>query len=190
MKYKVGDKVRVRSDLEVGKAYGGFSFLDGMAEMRGKQTTIEMIVNFSYRIKNSCFNWTDEMFESVSAPIAFSTGDMLNELAKNPGAKYKTVNSDRYDFVADISENGYIRFTKYLNGREVFISGNLKSNEKWMLVKSEPKPVSFIEAFTANRKGETIQCVLKGNVRIFKSTYTGCYSVEEIEDGIWTIEGD
>ena len=32
MKYKVGDKVRIRKDLEVGKVYGGCCFVDEMLE--------------------------------------------------------------------------------------------------------------------------------------------------------------
>lgn len=34
-KYKIGDKVRVRSDLEAGKVYGGFRFTTEMSEVRG-----------------------------------------------------------------------------------------------------------------------------------------------------------
>ena len=40
MKYKVGDKVRVRKDLVVGEQYGGETVADDMVDMRGMVVTI------------------------------------------------------------------------------------------------------------------------------------------------------
>ena len=65
MKYKVGDKVRVREDLIVDKEYGNESFVIGMKGMRGKVATIDEVCEGVeiYRIKESGYNWTEEMFE-------------------------------------------------------------------------------------------------------------------------------
>lgn len=41
MKYKVGDKVRIRSDLDINKQYGAVTLLDGsMGANIGKASTI------------------------------------------------------------------------------------------------------------------------------------------------------
>lgn len=69
MKYKVGDKVRVRSDLEIGEYYGDDQFIDEMADLRGKIVTIESVCSSNYKecyyISESIYNWTDEMLEDV-----------------------------------------------------------------------------------------------------------------------------
>lgn len=63
MKYKVGDKVRVRSDLKVGKGYGEHAFVHNMFKFVGKIVTIESVWKRGYRIEEDTYWWTDEMFE-------------------------------------------------------------------------------------------------------------------------------
>ena len=41
--FKIGDKVRLRDDLEEGEVYGGLTFLSGMKELQGKELTIDYI---------------------------------------------------------------------------------------------------------------------------------------------------
>lgn len=68
MKYKVGDKVRVRKDLIAGYHYGEDSFTSDMEKYAGKTMTIYSIVkNCKYKLKEDKekWNWTDEMFEDV-----------------------------------------------------------------------------------------------------------------------------
>ena len=67
-KYKVGDKVKIREDLVVNNIYGGDSFIIDMADLRGEEVTIkEVEPKFnSYRIKETGYNWTDEMFERLA----------------------------------------------------------------------------------------------------------------------------
>ena len=67
MKYKVGDKVRVRKDLVEGEQYGGETVADDMADMRGMVVTIEDVCGGSYGIEEDAggYTWTDEMFEPV-----------------------------------------------------------------------------------------------------------------------------
>lgn len=64
MKYKVGDKVRVRSDLEAGKGYGNDVFTKEMKEFKSKIVTIERVISDGYRIKEDYhkLSWTEEMF--------------------------------------------------------------------------------------------------------------------------------
>lgn len=68
MKYKIGDKVKVRNDLKVLKRYGDYTFVKRMEKYKGKLVTISDELPGFYHIKedkNECWNWTDEMFEPV-----------------------------------------------------------------------------------------------------------------------------
>jgi hypothetical protein len=62
VKYKVGDKVRVRDDLIIGKSYGADDFTRGMTSCRGKYVVICGCYERGYEIEGSTFVWTDEMF--------------------------------------------------------------------------------------------------------------------------------
>ena len=69
-RFKPGDKVRVRKDLEHGRSYymrtGGVadSVTYTMMDMKGKVVTITRIADDGkYRIEGNPYNWTDEMFE-------------------------------------------------------------------------------------------------------------------------------
>ena len=48
MKFKVGDKVRVREDLKVGKRYDDWSFVEQMKEYKGRIVTIAKTNDFDY----------------------------------------------------------------------------------------------------------------------------------------------
>jgi hypothetical protein len=65
MKYKVGDKVKVRSDLEIGKKYGKHVYVKPMDNLKGRTVTIMVFGGYGYRIEESGYTWTDEMFEEV-----------------------------------------------------------------------------------------------------------------------------
>lgn len=65
MKYKVGDKVRVRSDLEGNKGYGGWYTSEGMVKMRGEIVTIRGVGSSAYELEENDLMWTDEMFEGL-----------------------------------------------------------------------------------------------------------------------------
>lgn len=72
MKYKVGDKVKVRDDLMVGNCYGYYAYCGNMVNFRGKTVTIKTVAYDFYRIEEdrqtSC--WTDGMFEDVNTEEA------------------------------------------------------------------------------------------------------------------------
>ena len=67
MRYKAGDKVRVRQDLAVGKNYGGDIFARSMEEFKGKIVTMGSVDGNHYHIEEDKYkyNWTDEMLEPV-----------------------------------------------------------------------------------------------------------------------------
>ena len=67
MRYRVGDKVRVRSNLKANIRYGGQVFTRGMEIHCGKNVEITDALDSAYYIQedNYGFSWTDEMFEPV-----------------------------------------------------------------------------------------------------------------------------
>ena len=65
-KFKVGDKVKVRDDLKVGRDYGGITFLRDMKDLRGKELTIDYISQQgNYILKEGRFYYSEEMLEKV-----------------------------------------------------------------------------------------------------------------------------
>ena len=75
MKYKAGDKVRVRKDLEAYEEYGNINFTDSMEKYKGKIVTIKATNSNSYFIKedNGNYHWADEMLEGLAR---FSKSDL------------------------------------------------------------------------------------------------------------------
>ena len=71
MKYKVGDKVRVRKKLESGNEYDGVVASKGMIQYRGKITTISRILpDRTYFLEEGeKYYWTDEMLEDVESGV-------------------------------------------------------------------------------------------------------------------------
>lgn len=82
MKYKVGDKVRIREDLVMGGNYGGSVAADDMADMGGSVVTIERVGNLGYYIEEDPdgYCWTDEMFEPVEEMSAIEALEILAEI--------------------------------------------------------------------------------------------------------------
>ena len=88
MRFKVGDKVRVRRDLEAGKRYymddkkESDIFMFGMKEFLGEIVTIIGLFCEMYKIKDSEYVWTDEMFEPVCNNKIVITTDGMETVAK------------------------------------------------------------------------------------------------------------
>ena len=85
MKYKVGETVRVRADLEINERYGVDTFIEEMGKFRGSLVCIQEVHRGSkYKIKGSDWNWTEEMFEPVplfsSGIISLSNDPRLSDM--------------------------------------------------------------------------------------------------------------
>ena len=72
MKYKVGDKVRVRKDLEPGNKYGKVLYISSMDEFKDKECVITNIDDLAYQLNNSGCWWSEEMFESVDDLLEYA----------------------------------------------------------------------------------------------------------------------
>ena len=69
MKYKVGDKVRVRKDIKEHETYGSYlTCNDSMVKKAGLVVTIKECDNVysRYKIDADDWNWDDEMFEGLA----------------------------------------------------------------------------------------------------------------------------
>lgn len=66
MKFKVGDKVRVKKDLVIGNWYGKDIFSIGMKDTLGGVYEVKEIFDFGYKLDYSdTYIYTDEMLETV-----------------------------------------------------------------------------------------------------------------------------
>lgn len=70
MKYKVGDKVRIRADLKVGKEYDEATVVENMKRYFGKTTTIRYVYEYCYTldVDDGDWIWTDGMLEVDDTP--------------------------------------------------------------------------------------------------------------------------
>lgn len=94
MKYKVGDKVRVKSKqwYDKNKDTGGIVkvskfFVEEMSEWCGKEVTIRAIFDDFYTLEEDkeVWNWTDEMFEDKTMEHKFKCKDEVIVRLKEPG---------------------------------------------------------------------------------------------------------
>lgn len=67
MKYKVGDKVRVRRDLQINRSYGAYTFVSEMSNYKGSVVAISEVYLTCYCIEEDkgIWKWTDEMFDGL-----------------------------------------------------------------------------------------------------------------------------
>ena len=120
--FKIGDKVRLRDDLEEREVYGRITFLSGMKELQGKELTIDYIdKDGDYTFEEGNYYCSEEMLEKV-----FSDGDLLEfalgklniakeELEKELREEYEK-NKTEKQIVENISKR-YRDFENYCNGK-------------------------------------------------------------------------
>ena len=68
MKYKVGDRVRIRTDLIANTLYSEYYFVKEMDRYKGKVANIIGVDLYYYRIDidNGKYVWTDDMLEDLT----------------------------------------------------------------------------------------------------------------------------
>lgn len=123
MKFKVGDKVKVRKDLKPDKYYGGVRFDSDMRKMKGRTVTIiGAFDDDSYSVEGSIFYWTDEMFENkdytyedlkkspIGTKITFENGSVLVETREGRFENY--INYTDIEFLKNLKDNSYGKIIK------------------------------------------------------------------------------
>lgn len=115
MKYKVGDKVKVREDLKLGEMYSmdsseeRNSVVEEMLEQKGRIVTIED-VGWQYSIEEDSWGWTDGMFEGlVEGDEITSLKAQIETLERELEVAQDNVSSMRGMFLRHImEENKYL----------------------------------------------------------------------------------
>ena len=116
MKFKVGDKVRIKNDLIVGKDYDNITFLGKMADLSGKELTIKEVEESNCKISEDKYNfyWSCEMLEKIEKNNNnknFSVGDTV--IITDTGELYSTYEDiikvtefyNRWKFNGEIDKN-------------------------------------------------------------------------------------
>ena len=71
MKYKVGDRVKIREDLIEDEEYGDHAFASGMKPWRGETVIIAHCGKYDYLLEGCAdWLWTDEMIEGPAVDDA------------------------------------------------------------------------------------------------------------------------
>lgn len=101
-KYKVGDKVKVRKDLVLGKNYSGWNFVNSMAKFMGKTVTIKEFSSLSgtYRIEEDIglHGWGVDMFEDIKNKEESKKATFKSLMKKEINKYVKTSNKDYIPF--------------------------------------------------------------------------------------------
>lgn len=90
MKYKVGDKAKIREDLEIGKTYNGQTFVTQMEKYKGQIVTIKIVDNGGHYIEEDGqdWYWTEDMLEDIEEENTISEemtiGEVIDNLMNNP----------------------------------------------------------------------------------------------------------
>ena len=95
MKYKVGDKVRVRKDLVPGNKYDDVIYVSNMDKFKNEECVITSTDNEAYCINGLGYWWTEEMLESVDDLLEYA----LEKLGMTKEELEDEMNRDKKDIV-------------------------------------------------------------------------------------------
>lgn len=113
MRYKAGDKVRIRQDLVVDKDYGGYDFVRSMEKFKGEIVTIESVAGNHYHIEEdkNKYIWADEMLEPIKVVTNWDKVEWISTKDRLPDeGAYVLINSRTYisDFLETIFAVAYL----------------------------------------------------------------------------------
>lgn len=95
MKYKVGDKVRVRKDLKPGNFYGRAYYSSDMNKFKAMECIVTNIYEGTYNINDCEYGFTDEMLEPVDDLLEYA----LEKLGMTKEELENEMNRDKKDIV-------------------------------------------------------------------------------------------
>ena len=117
--FKIGDKVRLRDDLEVRRRYGKLEFLSGMRNLEGKELTIDFISEEgNYGFEESGYVCSEEMLKKVfndSDLLEFALSKLLDMTKEELIEKYKENKIDKQE-LEDMKKR-CSDFDSYCNGK-------------------------------------------------------------------------
>ena len=100
-KFQIGDKVKLRDDLEVRRRYGKLEFLSGMRNLEGKELTIDFISEEgNYGFEESGYVCSEEMLKKVFNSddlLEFALDKLLDITKEELIEKYKENNIDKQE---------------------------------------------------------------------------------------------
>lgn len=101
MKFKVGEKVKIKKNLKEGYDFK-YYVADEMEKFKGKTVTIYSVNSEAYRIEedNMCWDWTEDMFEG----LAIITKE---ELFKMPIGTKITTDLEENNIFVKVGENDF-----------------------------------------------------------------------------------
>ena len=105
MKYKVGDKVRVRKDLVVNNEYNGVTYINSMDEFKDEKCVITNIRNQYYQINNFGYWWSEEMFESIDDEKVLEYALRKLGMTKEELEDEMNINEEDITFIKKYMEN-------------------------------------------------------------------------------------
>ena len=145
MKYKVGDVVKVRSDLDVNKRYKRFYVTINMIEFKGKLVRIAKVLNDCYNIYEDLkrWSWSDEMFEP------FTEEDIkkhFEEYAKSFKDYDIKVEVKKKEPILDEEEKKYLSAViRPFRDRVKYITKYCADNHQYISIRVKPFGTSFEE---------------------------------------------
>ena len=104
MKYKVGDKVKVRSDLNYEKYSEGVPFTSEMDKFKGTVLEVRKIAGEFYEMVGIPYIFTDEMLEPVEEMSAEEAIRIQAEMCRSTMCKDCAIDKLRYDSHYECSE--------------------------------------------------------------------------------------
>lgn len=166
MKYKIGDKVKIREDIETWDKYGHESVTPAMAKFAGKFVTIsERYDTFKvYNINDDggIWAWTDEMFEDAQK---FKVGDIV---VKVSDGKHRTLRKGWAGTVTEVDTN-----SPMMRMRDEY--GTVYSDRK------EDFMVCTPDKLVITTKGKRVTAKLYYNERLISQKEASCHPDDEFD---------
>ncbi|MGV2640171.1 hypothetical protein GNF86_01780 [Clostridium perfringens] len=169
MMLKVGDKVKIRGDLEVGKKFGKCDFTKEMKKYRDKLAKIEFICGrfILLDIDNQEFGWTEDMFDKIE-----ENNNMKELTFKEVITNIKEDEvwlSSVYEIKKDKEGIQVKRLDKNVeqDNNEIPFMYFYDSNHSFTL---QRKQYTFEEAFKSFEKGREIESVYGTKYKLNKAT--------------------
>ena len=134
MRFKVGDKVRVREDLDKASPYGRYA---------GATVTVKRTLSWAgaYVVEGIELWFTDEMLEPIEDPLATKIEERNNKHTDdkvNSPSHYTRGDVEVIDIIKQLTQ-GYEPFEAYLVGNTIkyLARANFKENKQQDLEKAE-----------------------------------------------------